>query len=1003
MRGKNRRKCFNFVVYCPIKKVEKTANDYFCRFILKKRKAGEKKPMKKMGKSIVLSTGLLLVSPNFSPIPWNVPVVEAASAVKIVPTVYQTTANLNMRTGAGTKYKIVLTIPKGKTVKATEKLGDWYKVSYEYSEKGKKYTKTGWVSGSYLKKVSSQPATGGTTKTTAVASTVYQTTANLNMRTGAGTKYKIVLTIPKGKTVKATEKLGDWYKVSYEYSEKGKKYAKTGWVSGSYLKKVSSQPTTGNTSQPDKGNTAKPTAITKTVYQTTANLNMRTGAGTKYKIVLTIPKGKTVKATEKLGDWYKVSYEYSEKGKKYTKTGWVSGSYLKKVSSQPTTGNTSQPDKGNTAKPTVITKTVYQTTANLNMRTGAGTTYKTVITIPKGKNVTATEKLGDWYKVSYEYSEKGKKYTKTGWVSGSYLSEYNQYKNISGTYFFTKKASFLYSVPKQQGSTVKLTDGNGLYSTRMVINSIGQTWYEVTFNGKKLYVSANDVTKVAPQQFSETKYQVKNDAALYAAPGSAHNRLMTIPKGTVVSSSLNIGSWYEVTYKGKKGYVHSAELAKYAPAPSSGSSNPAPGQSAQPNNPSSSTITETGMSGRTFAVRANLNVRKQPSTSADLLATIPKGTIVVPTHRTSNGWYKLKYAGKTGYVSGDYITEVKTGAPLDGQRDGYQFIDLRTQAPVEAGQINKYIQSYVQSTGKQSVLVNQGQTFINVGRKYGVNPLYLAAHAIHESAFGTSRLALTKYNLFGYGAYDAAPFVSAYRFSSIEESIEYVARKIKSSYLNPSHPFFKGAFLGFRTNTLQNIRVDESSEGMNFYYATDPYWGQTIARHMANMLSYDSNYYKSARIDTSVPSSPSVPSGSDQFPAGIVAVANSSIPLYDKKAGKQIATLAKGSTFTLLEKTNDYWIKLNYNGTQYWTNAIKLYDYRTYMTVKNLGSVTATALNVREKPQGNIISQLKLGQYVQLKLTKDGKLEMNGSWYKVVLANGTEGWVSSQYIIRELQ
>ncbi|MED4917456.1 SH3 domain-containing protein [Geobacillus thermodenitrificans] len=959
--------------------------------------------MKKMGKSIVLSTGLLLVSPNFSPIPWNVPVVEAASAVKIVPTVYQTTANLNMRTGAGTKYKIVLTIPKGKTVKATEKLGDWYKVSYEYSEKGKKYTKTGWVSGSYLKKVSSQPATGGTTKTTAVASTVYQTTANLNMRTGAGTKYKIVLTIPKGKTVKATEKLGDWYKVSYEYSEKGKKYTKTGWVSGSYLKKVSSQPTTGNTSQPDKGNTAKPTVITKTVYQTTANLNMRTGAGTKYKIVLTIPKGKTVKATEKLGDWYKVSYEYSEKGKKYTKTGWVSGSYLKKVSSQPTTGNTSQPDKGNTAKPTVITKTVYQTTANLNMRTGAGTTYKTVITIPKGKNVTATEKLGDWYKVSYEYSEKGKKYTKTGWVSGSYLSEYNQYKNISGTYFFTKKASFLYSVPKQQGSTVKLTDGNGLYSTRMVINSIGQTWYEVTFNGKKLYVSANDVTKVAPQQFSETKYQVKNDAALYAAPGSAHNRLMTIPKGTVVSSSLNIGSWYEVTYKGKKGYVHSAELAKYAPAPSSGSSNPAPGQSAQPNNPSSSTITETGMSGRTFAVRANLNVRKQPSTSADLLATIPKGTIVVPTHRTSNGWYKLKYAGKTGYVSGDYITEVKTGAPLDGQRDGYQFIDLRTQAPVEAGQINKYIQSYVQSTGKQSVLVNQGQTFINVGRKYGVNPLYLAAHAIHESAFGTSRLALTKYNLFGYGAYDAAPFVSAYRFSSIEESIEYVARKIKSSYLNPSHPFFKGAFLGFRTNTLQNIRVDESSEGMNFYYATDPYWGQTIARHMANMLSYDSNYYKSARIDTSVPSSPSVPSGSDQFPAGIVAVANSSIPLYDKKAGKQIATLAKGSTFTLLEKTNDYWIKLNYNGTQYWTNAIKLYDYRTYMTVKNLGSVTATALNVREKPQGNIISQLKLGQYVQLKLTKDGKLEMNGSWYKVVLANGTEGWVSSQYIIRELQ
>lgn len=813
--GKKEEKCFNFVVYCPIKEIEKTAKIDFDRWA-EKRKAGERKPMKKIGKAIALSTGLLVVSTSFSPIPWNVPIVEAASTVKIAPTVYQTTANLNMRTGAGTKYKVIMTIPKGKPVTVTERLGNWYKVSYEYTVKGRKYTRAGWVSGSYLK--------------------------------------------------------------------------------------MSSQPTTGNT--------AKPTAITKTTYQTTANVNLRTGAGTKYKAVVTIPKGGTV---------------------------------------------------------------------------------------------TATERLSGWYKVSYQYYSKGKRYIKTGWVSGSYLREYDQYKSISGTYFFTKKTAFLYSVAKQRGNAVQLAGGNGLYSTRMVLNSIGQTWYEVTFNGKKLYVSANDVTKVNPQRFSETKYEAAEDAGLYAAPGSAHIRLATIPKGAVVSITLRIGDWYEVIYRGKKGYVDISGFKKYIPAPPSNPSSSAPGQKEQPNTPPSSPVTERELSGRTFAVRADLDVRKQPSTSADLLATIPKGTIVVPTHQTSNGWYKLKYAGKTGYVSGDYITEVKTGAPLDGQRDGYQFIDLRTQAPVEAGQINKYIQSYVQSTGKQSVLVNQGQTFINVGRKYGVNPLYLAAHAIHESAFGTSRLALTKYNLFGYGAYDAAPFVSAYRFSSIKESIEYVARKIKSSYLNSSHPFFKGAFLGFRTNTLQNIRVDESSEGMNFYYASDPYWGQTIARHMANMLSYDNNYYKSARIDTSVPPAPSIPPGSDYFPTGIVAVANSSIPLYDKKGGKQIAILAKGSTFTLLEKTNDYWIQLKYNGIQYWTNAIKLYDYQTYMTVKNLGSVTATALNVREKPEGKIISQLKLGQYVQLKLTKDGKPEMSGSWYKVVLANGTEGWVSSQYIIRELQ
>ncbi|MED4878736.1 hypothetical protein P9711_14185 [Anoxybacillus geothermalis] len=57
--------------------------------------------MKNMGKAIVLSTGLLLASTSFSVIPWNTPVVEAASSLKIPRTVYQTTVNLNIRAGAG--------------------------------------------------------------------------------------------------------------------------------------------------------------------------------------------------------------------------------------------------------------------------------------------------------------------------------------------------------------------------------------------------------------------------------------------------------------------------------------------------------------------------------------------------------------------------------------------------------------------------------------------------------------------------------------------------------------------------------------------------------------------------------------------------------------------------------------------------------------------------------------------------------------------------------------
>jgi mannosyl-glycoprotein endo-beta-N-acetylglucosaminidase len=742
--------------------------------------------------------------------------------------------------------------------------------------------------------------------------------------------------------------------------------------------------------------------LNKTTYQTNANLNMRSGAGTNYKVIITIPKGKTVTATEKKGNWYKVSYQYTSKGKSYTKTGWVHGSYLVQKPSSSTKENPAK----NLPQTTPMIRTTYQTTTNLNMRSGAGTNYKVIITIPKGKTVTATEKKGNWYKVSYQYTSKGKSYTKTGWVSGSYLKEYDQYIKTSGTYYFTKKKANLYSTPNTKNKAVtSLASGNGLYSTRKVVNSVGQTWYEVSFNGKKLYVISSDVEKVSSRSFALTKYIANKETFLYSSFGNGYSKLEKIAKGTIVSSSFSVGNWYKVIYKDKIGYIYINDFARYtgdnvqqkpsSPAPQPPA--PQPPAQEQPKQPD----------GKRFAVRVNLNVRKEPNTTSVILTTIPKGTIIVPTHKTSNGWYKVTYAGMTGYVSGSYVTEVKTGAPLDGVRDGYQFIDLRTEAPVTAQQINRYIENYVNSTKKQSVLLGKGQAFINAGKKYGVNALYLAAHAIHESGFGTSRLALTKYNLFGYGAFDAAPFVAAYRFPSVEASIEYIAQRLKATYLNPNSWLFKGAYLGFRTNTLAGIRVDESSEGMNFYYASDPYWGQIIASHMANILAYDKNYYKSAKRNETVPKSPGIPQGSDVFPANIVAVANQDLPLYAQKGANKSATIMKkGSTFMLLEKTNDYWVRVKYNNKQYWTNSIKFDNYKKYITVKNLGSVNAITLNVRPTPSTEKapIGVLKMGEYVQLSLTKDGKPETQkqNSWYKVVLKDGRVGWVSSRYIIREL-
>ena len=758
--------------------------------------------------------------------------------------------------------------------------------------------------------------------------------------------------------------------------------------------------------------------IVKTTYQTTTNLNLRLGAGTSYKTIITIPKGKIITSTERKGAWYKVSYTYSLKGKNVSVTGWVTGSYLKEsyiysntsgiyyftnktVSLYPT------PDRKNKAVSTLVagngllstqkvvnsigqtwyrvsyngktlyilssdvtaasvktlTKANYQLIRNSYVYSSYGNSYAKLIQVPKDTIISSVKTVGNWYQVTYQ--------GKTGYIPATDLKKEDPYiySNTTGTYYFTNKTVSLYPTPDRKNNVVStLAAGNGLLSTQKVVNSIGQTWYRVTYNGKTLYVISSDVTVASVKTFTQANYQTNKDSYLYSSYGTSFGKLSNLPNGTIVSAAKTIGSWYEVTYQDKTGYVPGTDL-----------------QIVPQNTESTPVLTE-----KTYLVTDDLNVRESDNTSSSVLTFIPNGTTVTSAEQTSNGWFKVTYNGKTGYVSGTYLKEY-------AKTDDYKFIDLRTTSPVTASQINTYIAANV--NGRASVLLNKGQAFIDAGKKYGVNALYLAAHAIHESGFGTSNISLGKMNLFGYGAFDITPFVGAYRFSTVEDCIYYIAQKIKSDYLNPVGTHFEGAFLGYRTNS-NGTRDSSKSIGMNYWYASDPNWANAIAQHMQKMLPYDKNYYANAVIDTSIPAVPGIPAGSDLFPANIQAVA---------KVDLIANTLKAGSTFMILEKTNDYKLKVQINGTVYWTSNLDFSKYKNYFTVLNLGRVTnASAVNVRSTPEvadNNLIGIVALNSYLEMVLDENKKPMMDESkmWNKIKLSNGQDGWISSQYLVNELQ
>ncbi|QGQ48171.1 SH3 domain-containing protein [Metabacillus sediminilitoris] len=382
---------------------------------------------------------------------------------------------------------------------------------------------------------------------------------------------------------------------------------------------------------------------------------------------------------------------------------------------------------------------------------------------------------------------------------------------------------------------------------------------------------------------------------------------------------------------------------------------------------------------------STLNVRTGPSTSYASIGSISFNTDVKILDE-QDGWYKIQSGDMTGWSSGSYINVIPQ------TEDTYQYINLRKPSNVTAAQINNYITNYENVNNKNSVFSGKGQTFIDIARKYGMNELFFAAFAIHESAYGTSTLAKTKQNLFGLGAYDSAPFDSAYYFDTIEENLNYEAAFVRHKYLSPGYFQFFGPYLGDKTG------------GMNVKYASDPDWGFKIAGHMNRILAYNPNDYENANTFNVGTPTYSVPDYTDKYPNGIIAKANSNLTLYlSKNGGKSAITIPKGETFSVSSKTNDYWIQLRYKGQTYWTT-FSFSTYKDYMSILNLIriQVEGTTLNVRENPttSSNIISTLNDYTHVRGIVDEYNNLVTSGSWYKVSTPDGKIGWVSTSYAKR---
>ena len=348
-----------------------------------------------------------------------------------------------------------------------------------------------------------------------------------------------IQTLDKGTKVTITGVYGAWSHITVG--------SKKLWVVSSYLATGSSS-SGGEAAVTGCAQPAKVTSASGTAVVTVGLLNARTAPSTDCASgVQTIKQGQKYTRTGTYGAWWRL--------KVGSKTLWAHSDYLA-LEQEATTPSTP-------SKPSTPTTQTAKTTAALNLRASASLSAKVITVIPKGKSVTIKKTSGNWSQVTYS--------SKTGWVANAYLS------------------GFKTSVPTASKPSTPSTGS------------------------------------------STSKTATVNVALNLRSSASLSAKIITVlPRGAKVTVTKTSGSWSQVKYGSKSGWVYNSYLSTSSAAASG----------------SSSTTTK--------KTTAPLNLRSSGSLSAKVLTVIPKGKSVTVV-KTSGSWSQVRYGSKSGWVANQYL------------------------------------------------------------------------------------------------------------------------------------------------------------------------------------------------------------------------------------------------------------------------------------------------------------------------------------------------------------
>ena len=247
--------------------------------------------------------------------------------------------------------------------------------------------------------------------------------------------------------------------------------------------------------------------------------------------------------------------------------------------------------------------------------------------------------------------------------------------------------------------------------------------------------------------------------------------------------------------------------------------------------------------GDTVYVTSNLlTVRLYPDKESEKVCTLKKDDEIKISKVEGEYLYVISKE-QNGYIPIDCITNIEPNSKYvetGDEKDTYSKsvllaklsfnMDVGKPSGFSLNQFNKVLANQVGD--KNNVFKDNAEYFYYAEKQYGINGIFLAAVAIHESGFGTSTISNNKKNLFGYGAVDSNPYGGAYSFNTYSEGIDLLARVFMKYYLNPNGSkiydgnIADGRFYNGSTVSSVNIR-----------YASDKNWANSVYKWMTNLYN----------------------------------------------------------------------------------------------------------------------------------------------------------------------